>query len=170
MQAHSAETGKLGLQLLRFALGEHNRKMRLIDYRLLYSAATGSLHGAKKAIEHGANVNAIGILELTPLHLASASLNTEMVFLLTSHGATPNSKGINKLTPSDLAGLEYAELECYGEPTEQDDIALEQILAILHGEDIDAPAENSFKPPALERQIQFDSSCLSKRSPIRVLP
>ena len=54
-------------------------------------------------IEKGANVNARGVNQKTPLHWAAFAGNTEVAALLIEKGADVNARDVNQKTPLDWA-------------------------------------------------------------------
>ena len=66
--------------------------------------ATAQNEIARTLIQHGANVNAKGESDLTPLHTAAARGNIEAVTLLLEHGAD-----INATTTDGKKPISYAE-------------------------------------------------------------
>lgn len=70
----------------------------------LFTAVSANFDGISKLlIEAGAEVNVIQSGNLTPLHMAAANGNIEMLIILLENGAVVHIKNENGETPSDMA-------------------------------------------------------------------
>ncbi len=102
-----------------------------LENALLSAAQEGDLEGAKGALAEGANVNAKGLMDMTPLHLLVVSGfagDMDMVELLISKGADVNARDELGQAP-----LHYVAGDDRG------DIALARFL-IANGADVNAQA------------------------------
>lgn len=75
------------------------------DWPINIAATRGSLHELSVLLRSGAEINAKGEHQYTPLHNSVEQGKLEAVRLLVENGADLSARNINGQTPLDLAGV-----------------------------------------------------------------